>query len=214
MRISLVLVAATLGACSTGVQRDGSDALDRQADLRARQQADAAVRQARLLKEQEELKRLLDERKRRDQVPAAQVNPLAQTGIDGRALKDPAAALDIPADLLAQRSVYYDYDSYSVKAEYQPLLEAHASLLRARPDLQINVEGNCDERGSREYNLALGQRRAEVVKRSLVLLGASAQQISTVSFGSEKPKSGGSSEQDLAENRRSHLVYLGTAPAK
>ena len=214
MRISLVLVAATLGACSTGAPRDSSDVLERQAALRAQQQADAAVRQARLLKEQEELKRVLDERKRRDQVPAAQINPLAQPGIDGRALKDPAAAIDIPADLWAQRSVYYDYDSYSVKAEYQPLLEAHASLLRARPDLQINVEGNCDERGSREYNLALGQRRAEVVKRSLVLLGASAQQISTVSFGSEKPKSDGSAEQDLAENRRSDLVYVGTAPTK
>jgi peptidoglycan-associated lipoprotein len=86
--------------------------------------------------------------------------------------------------------------------------------LRAHPDLRVNVEGNCDERGSREYNLALGQRRADAVKRALHLLGVSAVQVHAVSFGSEKPKAEGHSEEDFAQNRRSDMVYAGTAPSR
>src|SRR5262245_38778644 len=174
-----------MNGCSGPGSRDSRDAFElRQAELKARQQADAAVRQARLLKEQEELKRLADERKRREGAPAAQVNAISETAMEGRALSEPTAPLRIPDDLVAQRSVYYDYDAYIVKVEYEPLLEAHAALLRSRPDLQVHVEGNCDERGSREYNLALGQRRADAIKHALVLLGVPSQQISAVSFGS------------------------------
>jgi peptidoglycan-associated lipoprotein len=105
--------------------------------------------------------------------------------------------------------VFYDYDSYTVKAEYQPMLEAHAAFLASHPQAQLEIEGNCDERGSREYNLALGQRRADSVKRALTLLGVPAKQIETVSFGSEKPKAMGHDDDAWAENRRSDLAYVG-----
>jgi peptidoglycan-associated lipoprotein len=217
-RLATVLIAMTMTGCSAdAVVREANDAAEQRqmAERLARQQADAAARQARMLKEQDELKRLLDERKRRETATSGpQINPLAEAGIDGNALRDPAAALQIPDELLAKQSIYYEYDAYTVKEEYEPVLEAHAALLRAHPDLQVNVEGNCDERGSREYNLALGQRRADAVKRALSLLGASPAQVSAVSFGSEKPKAVGHAEEDLAQNRRSDMVYAGATPSK
>ena len=216
-RLATVLIAIVMSGCTAdAVVRETKDAFEQRemAETLARQRADAAARQARMMKEQDELKRILDERKRRESAaPDPQINPLAQTGIDGKALRDPAAALQIPGELLAERSIYYDYDAYTVKQEYEPVLTAHAALLRDHPGLQVNVEGNCDERGSREYNLALGQRRADAVKRALTLLGVSGAQINAVSFGSEKPKAEGHSEEDLAQNRRSDLFYPGvTSP--
>ena len=201
IRVIVVLTTLMLSACNSGPSLH--EPQDSYEQLR---HGEAAIRQAQLLKDQEQLKRVLEERKRREADAAAQVNALSQTRMDGNALSGPGA-VDVPEAVLAQPSVYYDYDAYVVKAEYEPVLEAHAALLRSRPDLQLNVEGNCDERGSREYNIALGQRRADAVKRSLVLLGVSAQQISTVSFGSEKPKFVGDTEEQLAQNRRSDLVY-------
>ena len=111
---------------------------------------------------------------------------------------------------LAQRSVYFDYDSNSVKDEYRGLVQAHSRYLTAdKRDAKIRIEGNCDERGSREYNLALGQRRADSVKRAMTLLGVPPKQIETVSFGSEKPKALGHDEEAWGENRRSDIVYIG-----
>ena len=217
-RLATVLIAMAMAGCSAdAVVREANDAAEQRqmAEKVARQQTDAAARQALMLKEQDELKRVLDERKRREMAtPGPQINPLVETGIDGNPLRDPAAALQIPDDRLAKPSIYYDYDAYTVKEEYEPVLEAHAALLRAHPDLQVNVEGNCDERGSREYNLALGQRRADAVKRALSLLGVSPAQVRAVSFGSEKPKTEGHAEEDLAQNRRSDMVYAGATPSK
>ena len=214
-RSATILIVVALSACSSDVLvREAKDAFAQgdMAETLARQRADAAAKEARMLRDREELKRQLDERSRRDTIsatPGPQINPLSEDSIDGRALRDPTATLQVSDNLLRQRTVYYDYDNYAVKQEYQPMLEAHAALLRSHTDLQLSVEGNCDERGSREYNLALGQRRADAVKRALILVGVSPTQIKTVSFGSEKPAVEGHSEDDLAKNRRSDMVYPG-----
>ena len=107
----------------------------------------------------------------------------------------------------AQRSVYYDFDRSDIKPEFRPAIEAHARYLREHPDERVTVEGNGDERGSREYNLALGQKRAEAVQKMMRLSGAADGQIEAVSFGEEKPKALGHDEASWAENRRSDVVY-------
>lgn len=99
--------------------------------------------------------------------------------------------LQDPNSILSQRSVYYDFDSYSVKSEYREMVLAHAKLLRDNPDASVILQGNTDERGSREYNLALGQRRADSVKSMMTLSGASDNQIEAVSFGEEKASRSG-----------------------
>ncbi len=129
-------------------------------------------------------------------------NMAASTLSGGNALRDPRSPL-------SRREIYYDYDSFTVRDEYKPLLEAHAAYLKSNRNARIKVEGNTDERGSREYNLALGQKRAESVKRVLTLLGVSDAQIDTVSFGEEKPKNPASSEAAFSENRRCDLAYAG-----
>lgn len=112
-----------------------------------------------------------------------------------------------PGNILSKRSVYYPYNVYTVEPEYQPMIRAHASYLREHPGANVVIEGNCDERGSREYNLALGQRRSDGVGKMMVLLGASAKQIETISFGEEKPKAAGHDESSWSQNRRSDIVY-------
>jgi peptidoglycan-associated lipoprotein len=108
---------------------------------------------------------------------------------------------------LAKRSIYFDYDSFVVKAEFQATIEAHAKYLVANKGRKILVQGNTDERGGREYNIALGQKRAEAVRKALALLGVSEAQVEAVSLGEEKPKATGSDEASWAENRRSDIVY-------
>ena len=105
------------------------------------------------------------------------------------------------------RIVYFDYDSYVVKPEFQNLIEAHARFLKANGSRQVVIEGHTDERGGREYNLALGQRRSEAVRRALGLLGVADTQIEAVSFGKEKPAAPGSDEQSWAQNRRAEISY-------
>ncbi len=105
------------------------------------------------------------------------------------------------------RLVYFDYDSYVLKPEYQSLIEAHARFLKANPSRRANIEGHTDERGGREYNLALGQRRSEAVRRALGLLGVPDTQIEAVSFGKEKPAAMGSDEASWAQNRRAEIFY-------
>jgi peptidoglycan-associated lipoprotein len=110
---------------------------------------------------------------------------------------------------LARRSVYFDFDSFTVKDEFRPTIEAHARYLQQNRSARMTIQGNTDERGSREYNIALGQKRAEAVKRMMTVLGAQDQQIETVSFGKEKPKSQGHDESSWAENRRDDMLYAG-----
>jgi len=120
-----------------------------------------------------------------------------------------ASPLRDPANILSKRSVYFDYDSFVVKDEFRPLVEAHARYLVANRGTRMIIQGNTDERGSREYNIALGQKRADAVKRTMTLLGAQEAQIETVSFGKEKPKNPGHDESAWAENRRADIVYAG-----
>ena len=105
-----------------------------------------------------------------------------------------------------KRSVYFEFDRYEVKPEYRALVETHARWLRANPAARLTIEGNSDERGSREYNVALGQRRAESVTSLMVTMGVKPEQIEAVSFGKEKPRATGHDESAWAENRRSDFA--------
>jgi len=116
--------------------------------------------------------------------------------------------LDDPNSPLAKRSIYFDFDNYKVKAADQDLIAAHAKYLASHSSAKVRLEGNADERGGREYNLALGQKRSEAVKKSLALSGVNADAIEAVSFGKEKPQDPGHSEAAWAQNRRVDIVYV------
>jgi len=103
--------------------------------------------------------------------------------------------------------VFFDYDSFVVRADARPIIENHARFLQANKQRKANLEGHTDERGGREYNLALGQKRAEAVRQALALLGVSDSQLEAVSYGKEKPAAQGSAESDLAKNRRVEIRY-------
>lgn len=105
------------------------------------------------------------------------------------------------------RVVYFDYDSYVIKPEFQALIDAQARYIKADPKRKVVIEGHTDERGGREYNLALGQRRAEAVRRSLNLLGVADSQVEAVSFGKEKPAVQGGDEATWSKNRRAEISY-------
>lgn len=115
--------------------------------------------------------------------------------------------LQNPNGPLSVRTIYFDYDSSDIKDEFRSVIEAHAAFLAAHPKVTVMLEGNTDERGSREYNLALGERRAQSVKRQMVVLGASADQIRTTSYGEERPAVDGHTEAAWAKNRRVEIVY-------
>ncbi len=123
-------------------------------------------------------------------------------GLAGNPLRD-------PNNILSKRSVYFDLDSNAVKDEYRSLVQAHSRYMGDKRDSRIRIEGNCDERGSREYNLALGQRRAEAVKKVMTVLGVNDSRIETVSYGEEKPAATGHDEQAWAQNRRADIKYSG-----
>ena len=105
------------------------------------------------------------------------------------------------------RIVYFDFDSYVIKPEFQSVIDAHAKYLMANKSRRMAIEGHTDERGGREYNLALGQKRAEAVRRALGLLGVTDSQVEAVSFGKEKPAAQGLDEASMAKNRRAELSY-------
>ena len=119
---------------------------------------------------------------------------------------DPSA-LNAAGPANVARIVYFDYDSYVIKPEFQQLIEAHARFLKANGQRKIVVEGHTDERGGREYNIALGQRRSEAVRRALTLLGVPDAQIEAVSLGEEKPAIPGADEAAWAQNRRAEIAY-------
>ncbi|UCE30778.1 MAG: peptidoglycan-associated lipoprotein Pal [Burkholderiales bacterium] len=112
-----------------------------------------------------------------------------------------------PDNPLSRRSIYFDFDEFTIREEFAPVIEAHARYLVANRNQRVIIQGNADERGSREYNLALGQKRAEAVRRALAVLGANESQLEAVSFGEEKPRALGSNEEAWAENRRADIVY-------
>jgi len=135
-------------------------------------------------------------------VAPAATSSTTESNIVGNPLKD-------PNNILSKRNVYFDFDQYEVKDEYRALVEAHAKYLVNHPELSVRVEGNADDRGSREYNLALGQKRAVAVKKLMNLFGVQDKQIETISYGKEKPKATGEDEASWAENRRDDIAYPG-----
>jgi peptidoglycan-associated lipoprotein len=137
--------------------------------------------------------------------------PIPPTTIPSAPITDPSKdpRLKDPANVLSKRSIYFDFDSDAIKAEFVPLVEAHAAFLRQYKTAKMLIQGNADDRGSREYNLGLGQRRADAVKRRLVLLGATESQIESVSLGEEKPVCTQQTEECWARNRRADILYGG-----
>jgi peptidoglycan-associated lipoprotein len=127
----------------------------------------------------------------------------------GPAVASPFAALKDPNNILSRRSVYFDYDKFEVKDDFRKLVEAHAKFLKDNPSAKMLIQGNADDRGSREYNVGLGQRRSDSVKKLLTLLGAREDQIESVSLGEEKPVCNDASEGCWAKNRRGDLLYSG-----
>jgi peptidoglycan-associated lipoprotein len=118
-------------------------------------------------------------------------------------------SLNDPNSPLSQRVIYFGYDSSDVAEQDRPLVEAHAAVLAANPTLKVTLEGHTDERGSREYNIGLGDRRAQAVRRMLEFQGVSPNQINVVSYGEEKPAVEGHDESAWSMNRRVELVYAG-----
>jgi peptidoglycan-associated lipoprotein len=204
---------ATQGGKSADIEQ--RDLFDQQQAQRQQEAArkQESEKQAQVMREQDELKRQLEEQQRRQQGQTSQqeqaiVRPLPDGTVGESQLKsDPWVQLKEPESLLSKRSIYYEYNAYDIKEEFVPVIEAHAKLLMVHSDLKVIVQGNCDDRGSREYNLALGQRRADSVKRAMGLLGVNDKQIETVSFGAEKPLAFGQDEESWAKNRRSDIVY-------
>jgi peptidoglycan-associated lipoprotein len=109
--------------------------------------------------------------------------------------------------VLANRSVYFDFDSYAVRDDGKPVVSNHAGYLTKHTERKVLIQGNTDERGGTEYNLALGQKRAEAVRKAMSALGVSDNQMEAVSLGKEKPKATGHDESAWAENRRADIVY-------
>jgi peptidoglycan-associated lipoprotein len=120
--------------------------------------------------------------------------------------KSRANIADLPGKPV-EFSIYFGYDEAAFESRFEPVIVAHADFLKANPELNVEIQGNCDERGSREYNIALGQRRAFAVKRALELLGVAGHRIDAVSFGSEKPIAFGRDEESWRLNRRADIVY-------
>jgi peptidoglycan-associated lipoprotein len=134
--------------------------------------------------------------------PPAAAQPLRPSQVETNPLKD-------PNNILSKRSVFFDYDSDRIRDEFRPLLQAHAKYLADHAGAKMLIQGNCDERGSREYNLALGQRRSEALRRVLVLMGAREPQMEAVSLGEEKPRCTEQNEACWAQNRRGDLLHSG-----
>jgi peptidoglycan-associated lipoprotein len=126
------------------------------------------------------------------------VRPVEQESVD---------PLNDPKGVLANRSVYFDFDSYSVRDDAKPVVSNHSGYLSKHNDRKVLIQGNTDERGGTEYNLALGQKRAEAVRKAMGALGVSDNQMEAVSLGKEKPKATGHDEAAYAENRRADIVY-------
>lgn len=128
-----------------------------------------------------------------------------QSGTRGTSLSD--SERQRRAELLAQRRIYFAFDSSTIDEEGRAVVEAHAAHLAANPQLKVTLEGNCDERGTREYNLALGERRAQAVERMMKVLGVAGNRIKTVSFGEEKALCQEHNESCWRQNRRAEISY-------
>jgi peptidoglycan-associated lipoprotein len=184
-RIAVAAAALSIAACSSSIKLDDPAPVEDRSNMPADGSAAAGAAGAGSASTN----------------PAGSSRPVTQLTID---TKDP---LQDPNSPLSRRSIYFDFDSFAIKDEYRSTLEAHAKYLTGNRAKKAVIQGNTDERGSREYNLALGQKRAEAVRRALVALGVSESQLEAVSLGEEKARSGANDDAALAENRRADLVY-------
>jgi peptidoglycan-associated lipoprotein len=144
------------------------------------------------------------------QTATAAQSSSAQTPVTERAVTAVSVSPnnnDLAGPAGAAKVILFDYDSFAIKPEYQGAIDAHAKFLSANKSRKLNIEGHTDERGGREYNLALGQKRAEAVRRALALLGVAEAQVEAVSYGKEKPADAAASEVAYAKNRRAELAY-------
>jgi len=142
-------------------------------------------------------------------VAVADANAVKELSIDGNAIASADGnPLRDPNNILSKRNIYFDYDSDAVKEEYRAIVEAHAKYLLAHPDAKMTLQGNTDERGTREYNLSLGQRRSVAVKKSFNLFGVQDSQIETVSYGEEKATQNCAGEA-CDKDRRVDIVHQG-----
>lgn len=140
----------------------------------------------------------------RVQAPKVEAPRVAPAAIPAKTEVDP---LNDPSSILSKRSVYYPFDVAAVQEVDRPVVEAHAKYLAEHPNRKVRLEGNCDERGSNEYNIGLGQRRADGVKKMLELGGAKPGQLESYSYGEEKPRAEGHNETAWAQNRRTDINY-------
>jgi len=115
--------------------------------------------------------------------------------------------LEDPQNPLSIQIIYFEYDSSEIQSEFRPAIEAHAQYLISHPDLVVSLEGHADERGSREYNLALGELRSKAVKQQLTLIGVDTAQIRTTSYGEERPATDGHDDFSWSQNRRVEILY-------
>lgn len=172
-----VLLAAALAACSNNAVKDKPAAPVVDSSSSAKSQPSSAAKET----------------------DSASTASATQTDLAPNPLKD-------PNNILSKRSVYFDFDKDEVKAEFRPLVEAHAKYLVANPNAKVTFQGNADNRGSREYNLSLGQRRSVAVKKAVNVLGAQDKQIETTSYGEEKAKEC-KDETCYQQDRRVDIVY-------
>lgn len=142
-----------------------------------------------------------------DKPKVVESTPIKPAEIGPTTALDPA--LRDPNNILSKRVVYFDFDSNVVKEEFRPVVAAHAKYIASHGKAKMIIQGHADERGSREYNLALGQRRSDAVKQMMAVLGAEGGRVETVSYGEERPAVQGSTEAAYARNRRAEIVYQG-----
>jgi peptidoglycan-associated lipoprotein len=208
--IAVALALSVCGCASTEVGQSQTDI-----EQRRQIEQERIAREARVEAEQAELMRIRQEQRQRYEATqrAAQpedpvIQPFVPDSVEEEPLADSRPALENPIDSVGNRTIYYQYDAYTIDERYHGLIQSLGKFLLANKGWKLRVEGNCDERGSREYNLALGQRRADSVKRALLLMGVSPGQVEAVSFGAEKPKALEHDEAAYAQNRRSELVHV------
>jgi peptidoglycan-associated lipoprotein len=221
MTTKLLLVASLIAVCvgcssktkmnADIEQRDLFDGSDRRSFEQSTELVDDAevASEAELRAQQDELKREFEREEQRlleERTKLEAENAEKQEAMQREAeIKDQLSKND---SLLSQRSVFYDFDSSVIKEQYLPLVKAHGNFLKQYPSVRIRIEGNCDDRGSREYNLALGQSRAEQLKQALLRIGAKQDQIDVVSYGAERPFAFGIDSVSRSKNRRSDLIYI------
>ena len=147
-------------------------------------------------------------KQKQEEAPVQQPTTDTSGVADAGAVVDETASAGPSGELLSKRVVYFDFDRADIRADSQSVVAAHAAFLAKNPSQKVRLEGHADERGSREYNIGLGERRGQAVRRALLLQGVAELQLATVSYGEERPAVAGSDEQAYALNRRVEIVYL------